>query len=159
MVVGDRYDRFVAEISSPTRDEAIGQTIKRLRGELSQQNVADFMRERGFEWAQATVWSIEKGKRPLRLSEAEALADYFSVQILDLLAAPPALWLAEAISAYQAGLSQLSQWQNRVEDLRADVLHAISRADAYLAEYPDDPYGAKLERSLEAAREIARVVG
>lgn len=148
----------MADTSSPTRDEAIGQTIKRLRGELSQQNVADFMRERGFEWAQATVWSIEKGKRPLRLSEAEALADYFDVQVVDLLAAPPALWLAEAVANYQSGLSQLALWRDRVEDLRADVLHAISRADAYLVEFPDDPYRAKLERSLEAAREMSRVI-
>lgn len=114
------------------------------------------MRERGFEWAQATVWSIEKGKRPLRLAEAEALADIFDIQIADLLAAPPALWLAQAVAAFRSGEQQLDHWQARVEDLRADVIHAVARSVAYLEEYPEDPYRLKLERAVASAREVIR---
>jgi hypothetical protein len=29
------------------------------------------MKARGWKWSQATVWSVEKGERPLRLAEAE----------------------------------------------------------------------------------------
>lgn len=51
-------------------EEEIGRRVARLRGDRSQQDVADEMRARGWKWAQATVWSVESGKRPLRLSEA-----------------------------------------------------------------------------------------
>lgn len=54
-------------------DEEIGRNLVRVRGSRSQKDVATAMRQRGFRWSQATVWAIEKGDRPLRLSEAEAL--------------------------------------------------------------------------------------
>jgi transcriptional regulator with XRE-family HTH domain len=60
-------------VSVEDRDKTIGQNLLRLRGERSQKELADAMRARGFKWSQATVWSIEKGERPLRLAEAEAL--------------------------------------------------------------------------------------
>ncbi|WP_221586056.1 helix-turn-helix transcriptional regulator [Microbacterium sp. G2-8] len=55
-------------------DKQIGQNLARMRGEMSQKDLADAMREIGFKWSQATVWSVEKGERPLRLTEAEAIA-------------------------------------------------------------------------------------
>ncbi|MCM3779877.1 helix-turn-helix domain-containing protein [Microbacterium hydrocarbonoxydans] len=58
-----------------TSDEQIGKNLVELRGDRSQKDLADEMRKRGFRWSQATVWSIEKGERPLRLSEADAVAD------------------------------------------------------------------------------------
>lgn len=64
-----------------TRDEQIGQNIVKLRGDRSQQWVADRMREKGWKWAQATVWNVEKGERPLRLAEAEDLADILAVRV------------------------------------------------------------------------------
>lgn len=57
-----------------TTDEQIGRNLANLRGELSQKELAAVMRERGWKWSQATVWSIEKGERPLRLTEAADLA-------------------------------------------------------------------------------------
>lgn len=64
-----------------SRDEAIGSAVGRIRGERSQQWVADQMRERGHKWAQATVWNVESGRRPLRLSEAETLADVLGANV------------------------------------------------------------------------------
>lgn len=58
-----------------TSDEQIGKNLVELRGDLSQKDLADAMRKLGFRWSQATVWSIEKGERPLRLTEAEAVAE------------------------------------------------------------------------------------
>ena len=55
-------------------DQDVGQAVARLRGERTQQAIADAMRERGWKWSQATVWSVEKGERPLRLREAAVLA-------------------------------------------------------------------------------------
>jgi hypothetical protein len=63
------------------RDVAIGQNLIRLRGEKSQQDVADAMRAAGYKWSQATVWAVEKGDRPLRLAEAESLAEVLGTRI------------------------------------------------------------------------------
>lgn len=54
-----------------------------LRGPVPQQTIADAMRARGWKWSQATVWSVEKGERPLRLLEAHDLADIFKVSLED----------------------------------------------------------------------------
>lgn len=56
-------------------DKEIGRTIAELRGDKTQQAVSVEMRNRGWKWSQATVWSIEKGERPLRLREASDLAE------------------------------------------------------------------------------------
>jgi hypothetical protein len=62
---------------TPRSDEETGQDVAAAReaAEISQKELADQMRERGFKWSQATVWSVEKGERPLRLVEAQHLAD------------------------------------------------------------------------------------
>lgn len=69
-------------------DEQIGRNLVALRGDLSQKELADRMRKRGFKWSQATVWAIEKGERPLRLTESAALEAIFD--IYEVLAAPKA---------------------------------------------------------------------
>lgn len=54
----------------------------RIKRDLKQSDVAEAMNEMGFEkWSQTTVWSIEKGGRPMRLSESHALSQFFSVPI------------------------------------------------------------------------------
>lgn len=73
-------------IKRMTTDEQIGKNLAVLRGEMSQKDLADTMRKRGFKWSQATVWSVEKGERPLRLAEAEQLADLLTRSIDVLLA-------------------------------------------------------------------------
>src|SRR4051812_1127815 len=62
--------------------------IVRFRADRSQQYVADAMRERDWKWSQATVWSVEKGERPLRLSEATDLAEVLGILLPVLLAQP-----------------------------------------------------------------------
>jgi hypothetical protein len=61
-------------------DAEIGRNVTRLRGGGSQKDLADAMRKKGFRWSQATVWAVEKGERPLRLTEAEALGQVFGIQ-------------------------------------------------------------------------------
>lgn len=70
-----------------TNDEQIGRNLASIRGDMSQKDLAEEMRKRGWKWSQATVWSIEKGERPLRLAEAAELA-----AVLDK---PFSLFLAE----------------------------------------------------------------
>lgn len=72
------------------RDAAIGSTVHRLRTGrgLSQQDIADAMRERGWKWNQTTAWSIEADRRPLRLSEAVDLAAVLGTTVEGLLQSP-----------------------------------------------------------------------
>lgn len=69
-------------------DQQIGKNLARQRGNMSQKDLADRIRaldpER-FKWAPATVWNVEEGKRPLRLGEAEALAEILGCDVSDLL--------------------------------------------------------------------------
>lgn len=66
-----------AKIREPQTDEQNGADVTAARGRagLSQKELAAQMSELGFTWTQATVSQIEKGERPLRLSEADHLAE------------------------------------------------------------------------------------
>jgi len=66
------------------RDEAIGQNLTRFRGERTQQDIADAMRSLGYKWSQATVWAVEKGERPMRLTEAIDVAGILGVDVSDM---------------------------------------------------------------------------
>ncbi|ROP65657.1 hypothetical protein EDF55_0095 [Curtobacterium sp. ZW137] len=63
------------------------------------------MRARGFRWSQATVWSIEKGERPLRLSEAQAAAEVLNQPFFNFTAdegeAKIEAWMRECSQAAQ----------------------------------------------------------
>lgn len=72
-------------------DQRIGAAILTARSATTQQVVADAMRERGHKWSQSTVWSVEKGERPLRLSEANDLAQILGITITDLSSEPDEL--------------------------------------------------------------------
>lgn len=70
-------------------DRAIGLNVQTQRGPVSQQAVADAMRERGWKWSQSTVWSVEQGDRPLRLAEAISLSEILGCEVSSL-TSPPA---------------------------------------------------------------------
>jgi transcriptional regulator with XRE-family HTH domain len=94
--------------------------IYREADNVSQEDLAQRMTDRGFGFSQATIWKIERGQRPVRASELVALAD--SLQILS------------AISlTYQPGTArhhaQLRQAHQRAHDAYATLKAA---AAAYL---------------------------
>lgn len=64
-----------------TVDEDFAANLRRRRESegLSQDELAQRMTERGFGFSQATVWKIEQGKRPVKISEMVALADALGV--------------------------------------------------------------------------------
>ncbi|MFN3948024.1 helix-turn-helix domain-containing protein [Microbacterium sp.] len=119
------------------RDKTIGENLARIRGELSQQALADAMRDRGYEWTQATVWAIEKGRRPMRLAEAEALAALLTVDITDLLQLPNWIQFESSISALVKAETDVLDAAARFEDHLLEVAHY---ADLLIAEgeLPDD---------------------
>ncbi len=70
-------------------NERIGRVVAAVRGERSQQSVADAMKELGHDkWSQSTVWAVEKGTRPLRLAEATNLAIVLRCLVADFLRVP-----------------------------------------------------------------------
>lgn len=66
-------------------DVQIGENIALIRGRTPQGGLAQLMKERGHKWSQNTVWLVEQGERPLRMSEAKDLADIFGIDIKELL--------------------------------------------------------------------------
>lgn len=64
-------------------DTAIGARLSEVRKavHLSQSDLASAVARRGHKWSQATVWAVESGKRPLRLSEAIAIAGVTGVEV------------------------------------------------------------------------------
>lgn len=71
-----------------TVDQEIGQRLKAARGAISQKGLAKQMKSLGWRWSQTTVWSIEEGERPLRLSEAASLSKILAVTPDSLVALP-----------------------------------------------------------------------
>lgn len=101
-------------------DNQIGQNIARLRGAMSQKDLALAMRDRGHKWSQATVWNVERGERPLRLSEATALVDVLELQSVQSISAP------EEEFEYLATVSRLHE-ASRDLVLQADKVLRIQR--------------------------------
>jgi transcriptional regulator with XRE-family HTH domain len=58
-------------------DKNIAANVRSYReaGNLSQEELAQRMTDRGFGFTQATIWKIESGQRPVKASEMLALAD------------------------------------------------------------------------------------
>lgn len=85
-------------------DVEVGSLLKEHREKcllMSQQDLASEMRSRGFKWAQATVWSIETGERPLRFTEYKELEHFGGFSIGSPKRHQPDLGLDLAIKALQ----------------------------------------------------------
>ena len=63
------------------RDARIGARLQELRGDLSQAALGEAMLKRGHKWSQATVWAVESGKRPMRMSEAIDIAEILEIPV------------------------------------------------------------------------------
>lgn len=101
---------------------------------MSQQALADKMREAGFDWAQATVWSVEKGKRPLRLAEAEAVAKIFGFDLNAL--TTHTSWYTLFNHATDLQRANMALWQ-AAENYEATLRTLVEAADEMVAEGVD----------------------
>lgn len=97
-------------------DAQIGRNLARLRGDMSQKELAVAMRERGHKWSQATVWNVERGERPLRLTEATALGDILELLSVYSITSP------ERHFAFRKTQSRLNEAQDELDEKVADVL-------------------------------------
>lgn len=84
------------------------------------------MRERGWKWSQATVWSIEKGERPLRLAEAEALADVLGEHVSTLLAGPSEGHAVQALRRVKAAHVAIIEDVEAFLDARDELAHFLA---------------------------------
>lgn len=90
-------------------DAQIGKNLAKLRGNMSQADLADAMKDRGFKWSQATVWSVEKGERPLRLTESEHVSEILDCSIHHLTTSGP-------YSAVQNAMGEVSRARGPLEE-------------------------------------------
>lgn len=89
-------------------DLQIGENLARLRGpRMSQRALADAMTEAGWKWSHVTVGTIERGERPLRVSEAIGAASILDVSVDDLINVHDAAELRKAQSAVLIALDRL----------------------------------------------------
>jgi|ERR1035437_63165 hypothetical protein len=114
---------------STEQDRQIGRTMAILRGDKTQQAVADEMRKRGWRWSQATVWSVEKGDRPLRLAEAEDLATVLGTpSVHAFLTEPIGAYIQQGVrrasNAYRAIVESVWECLDAQDALRVHLMHA-----------------------------------
>jgi transcriptional regulator with XRE-family HTH domain len=65
-------------------EKRFGEVVRRWRQSRgwSQEDVAEKLRHQGFEMHQTTIAKIERGTRPLRVAEADAIAEVFKMPVM-----------------------------------------------------------------------------
>lgn len=109
-------------------DGRIGETLRVLRGDVSQAELAEKMVERGFpKWSQSTVWTIEKGTRPLRLSEAKVLTEILGCSLNALLDAPEVQKVEKALWTLYGAATTLGTAVIEYQQAREDALICVAK--------------------------------
>jgi transcriptional regulator with XRE-family HTH domain len=88
---------------------------------MTQERLAAEMRDRGFRWSQNTVWKVERGERPLRLSEATAAASILGRSVFDLERDDINRTLSEALHAMSAADQKLTEAMDQYELARIQL--------------------------------------
>lgn len=141
----ENVDRLLT-MSVTLDDKVIGNNLRILRGNMSQEELANKMRDSGFKWSKATVWSVEQGQRPLRLTEARAVLiclNQTSMFAMDELLSVSTL---AAISMYQESI-------NTAVDGIIELLDRISLLRVNLAGNADQ--AIESEEGLPGALEMS----
>ncbi|MEV5042724.1 helix-turn-helix domain-containing protein [Microbacterium sp. LMI1x-1-1.1] len=111
-----------------SRDVQIGQNLARLRGSISQSELAAQMKALGWKWSQSTVWSIEKGDRPLRLAEAEDLLPILNLSNVHQIIG----------SAFERDMADMVDRVRKLRDSAIRAIHSYNHARLDLAIAADD---------------------
>lgn len=139
-------------------DQRIGKRLGELRGSRSQAQVAAAMAEHGHSWSQSTVWSVESGRRPLRLAEAESVAQVLEVPVDALLAATD---FEQALFDLGHAAGVVAACGDRIAASVLDFAEAKVRLRSALEALPEPDADAPAElfkRHAEAVREARRVL-
>ena len=159
---GDRYKDIDQNIAANLR-------TYREAGNISQDELAQRMADRGFGFSQATIWKIERGQRPVRASELIAFADALGIMSVTSLTSEPGQArqrvqldqanrnahdaygvLKEAAGAYLHAQLELvvAAYEARAAGLTVTELHT-----SWLATPPEE---AVIQARVEADQEEAR---
>lgn len=96
----------------PTVEQVIGENVRRIRGERSQDEVARFARVYGLPWTQQVIGAVEAGSRRLDITETILLSGALGVGVLELLAGDDVVRLTENTTAHLNGVREmLSTWK------------------------------------------------
>lgn len=97
-------------------DEQVGMNLRSFRGGMKQADLSAKMRERGHKWSQNTVYQVEAGDRPVRLSEARDLSDILNFPLEELFATPKDSELEKVADAQIEELREL--WEHYAKTIR-----------------------------------------
>lgn len=144
-------------------DEHLAANLRQARETqgLSQDELAQRMAERGFGFGQATIWKIEQGKRPVKISELVALADALGLRGWTVLLSDPRdanrqFQLESAHFRAGAAYSDLKAAAARFLEAQAEV--AVAVHDVRTAGGHEGPlWGAWVQTPAERAVIEARV--
>jgi len=133
---------------------------------LSQEELAQQMTARGFGFSQATIWKIEQGKRPVKISEAAALAQALQVSLWHDLTAEPETFRHQtrldqanrhAYEAYEQLRATAETYLQRQLELSYVIRearnagHTVPSMQTTWLDYP--PEGTVLEARIEGEQE------
>lgn len=146
-------------MSKSDRDARIGRSLVEIRGTMSQADLASRMRGRGYKWSASTVWAIEKGDRPLKLTEAVDVLEILGIDLhpgLDELlnaSGPRTEIVRDRIRHMEAGRTAITEALPALAD---DAVHLATYA-AGLRDQLEEPGSRYLLESVCDALEFAGV--
>jgi transcriptional regulator with XRE-family HTH domain len=110
-------------------DRLIGTNLARLRASRSQAEVAVLMKDAGWKWSQTTVWKVESGERPLRLTEARALAEVLHVTVDEFFETPLRVELGDALNHLDERRVELRAAVRDYEEVQTEVAQLADRIE------------------------------
>lgn len=151
-----------APTAFPDIDQNVATNLRqfRERNELSQEELAQRMSTLGFGFTQATVWKIESGQRPVRISEAVALGKALGLLSWTYLTATP------EISRHHADLASANRRAHQAYEALKDAAETyletqievvIAVREAQDAGIDTDPWSSWLDIPAERGVIEARV--
>lgn len=137
----------------------IGRNVTRLRGQKTQLDVAGAMRSAGYKWSQATVWSVEKGERPLKLAEAEDLAKILETDLVALLVPPVEGMILEGLRSGIQGMLEARREFHRATAAFQSARELLAESVDYASEvvqneWEDERLHRETTEVLNTAQEV-----
>jgi transcriptional regulator with XRE-family HTH domain len=114
-------------------ETSFGEKVRQWRHKRnwSQEDLAERLRQHGFDMHQTTVAKIERGTRPLRVAEAAAIATIFRVPPLAVFLGPPPEKIPWSLDKMHEALRQAEENLATFEELMTDTaeMYAKHKAD------------------------------
>jgi transcriptional regulator with XRE-family HTH domain len=103
-------------------NERVGAHVRfyRLARGMSQAEMARFLQDQGFPFQQPTILKVEKGSRPLKFEEAEAIAHILGIDTM-LLSLPDNGSTEVARHDLQNAMQQVARAETRIAELEREL--------------------------------------